>query len=162
MRGRSPALADTLLHRRASLHFFAVGLFVVGGIAAILEEIVEGCDDADAHHVVVLGDVPEPAVLAGGLQHHGCAFVATRVAVGAFPVPPDPSFVQNGTPDPEAQSILNQTGLSARVHDNPGPYFTNRAVLVPDRDACSTILVPQDIGHPYALMSGHALLARVV
>ena len=58
-RSRASRFDDALLDRRAALDLLVVGLLVA---AAALEQVVERRDDADADDVVVLRDVPEPAL----------------------------------------------------------------------------------------------------
>ncbi len=88
---------DALLDGGAGFHLFVVGLLVA---ASSLEEVVKGRHDADADRVVVLGDIPPPALPVGGLDNKGGALVASAVAIGALPVGPDGPFVKDRIPEP--------------------------------------------------------------
>src|SRR5262249_47607816 len=58
--GRARRSPDALLHRGRALDFLGEDLLEV--LAASLEQVVEGRYDADRDDVVVLRDVPEPAL----------------------------------------------------------------------------------------------------
>src|SRR5262249_37212941 len=58
--GGPAADGESSLHRRAALHLFIENRLM---IAAAFEEVIERGDDADADHVVVLRNVPEPPLL---------------------------------------------------------------------------------------------------
>ncbi len=62
---------------------------------AVARQVFSFGDDADADHVVVLGDVPEPAFF-GNVGDGGGAGVDAFVALGAFIVGPDGDFVEVG------------------------------------------------------------------
>ena len=69
------------LHGRAGVDFFVVDLLVA---AAALEQVVERRHDADADGVVVLRDVPAPALLVRRLDDERGPLVPAGVAVGAL------------------------------------------------------------------------------
>ena len=116
MTGDALCALDTLLHGRAALDFFLVRLLVPA--RAVLEQIVERRDDADADDVVVERDVPEPALPVAGLEDHRRAFVAAGVAVGPLPIRPDRTLVEDGIPQAQLEPVLQQRRLTARVDDD--------------------------------------------
>src|SRR4029079_7343185 len=105
---------DALLHGRRALDFFRVGLFEP---AAVLEQVVERADHADAHDVVVLRDIPEPAALVRRLKDHRRAFVPAAVAIRPRPIGPDRALVEDRVPDAQAQAVGDQAVLPAGVDD---------------------------------------------
>ena len=117
--------ADPVLHAGAAIYLLLIGLLVV---VAALEQVIERRDDAHAHTVVVQRDVPKPALPVGGLDHHGGAFIASGVAVGAFPVGPDGALVQSRIPDAQFELVLDQAALAAGVDHNLGAHFADRPV----------------------------------
>ena len=126
----------------AAVDFLLIGLLV---ILATLEQIVERCHDADADDVVVERDVPEPAVLALGLQHHRRAFVAAAVAIGAFPVGPDRALVQDRIPQAQLEPVLQERRLAAGVDDDLGTDVAARAVRVLDAHADRAVAIEQHV-----------------
>src|SRR5262249_56237219 len=89
-------------------------------LAASLEQVVEGRYDADRDDVVVLRDVPEPALAVGRLQHHRRALVAPGVAVRPFEIAPDGALVEDRIPHAQPQAVGDQAVLAAGVdHDLP-------------------------------------------
>src|SRR6185369_890428 len=102
---------------------------LVGFSGAVLEEVFVRGDDADADDVVVLGNVPEPAVLALDLNNESGAFVATGIAVGAFPVGPEGGFFQNRIPLAEIEAIHDDSALAAGIDDDFGSHFLLGTVL---------------------------------
>ena len=110
----------------------------------------------------MLRDIPEPAGAARRLQDQRGAFVAARVAIGAFPVRPDRPFVQDRIPDAQPQPILNEPGLAARVDHDPRPHFAHRALRGPDRHADRPPVLEEDVQHAHALVRRDPVRARVL
>jgi hypothetical protein len=106
-------------------------------------------------------DVPEPAVAARGLDHDGGAFVSARISVGPLPVGPDGPFVEDGIPDPQAEPVLDEPRLAARVHDDLGPHVSDGAVLGPDLDPDGPAAFERHVEHAHALVDDRAVLTRV-
>src|SRR5437870_9623056 len=103
--------------------------------------MLERRDDPDAHDVVVLRDIPEPALLVCGLKHERGPFVATLVPIRAFPVRPDGALVQHRIPKPELEAVLQKRLLSARIHDDLGVNLAVASLLVAYGDADRSIVV---------------------
>ncbi len=152
-------LRDSLLDRRALRDLFLVGLRVR---AAALEEVVEGGDDPDAHGVVVKRDVPEPAVAARGLEHHGGALVPPGVAVRPLPVGPDGALVENRVPDAKPQAVLDDPRLAAGVHHDLGPHLPSLAVFALYLDPHRPTAFEQDVQNAHALVGGGPVLPGVL
>src|SRR5262249_43833167 len=130
----------TILDGGAGLDFLGVCLLVA---AAALEEGVEWSDDADADGDGVLRDVPEPALLVGGLDDHGGPFVAAGVAISAAPVGPDRPLVQDRVPEAQLELVLQHRALAAGVHDHLGAHLFLRAVLALNAHADRAAAVKQ-------------------
>ena len=143
----------------AALDFLLIRLLP---IAASFEQVIERRDDAHADTVVVQRDVPEPAVPAGGLNHHRRAFVAPGVAVGALPVGPDGALVQHRIPQAQPQAVHQQPVLAARVDDDGRADVAPRAAFGLNRDTGGSIAVEEDVDDADSLVRLHALLTRVV
>ena len=107
-------------------------------------------------------DVPEPALLARGLDHDGRPFVAARVAVGTFPVGPDRTLVEHGVPDAQPQPVLDQPDLPAGIDHDLGAHLALGAILAFDPHADGAVALEQHVEHAHALVHLHAVLARVV
>jgi hypothetical protein len=155
----APRGRDALLHRAAIVDFFVIRLFVV---LATLEQVVERRHDTDADDVVVKRDVPEPAVLVPGLQHHRRPFIAAGIAIGALPVGPDGALVQDRIPEAQLEPVLQHRGLSGRVDDDLGAHLAAGAARVLDAHADRSIAVEQHVEDVDSLVRIHAVLARVL
>src|SRR5262249_59670374 len=113
----------------------------------------------DADGVVVLRDVPPPALLVRRLDDQRRPLVAARVAVGPLPVGPDGTLVEHRVPQPQLEAVLQHRALAAGVHDDPGPHLLLGAVLVLDADADGPVAVEEDFQHAGRLADVDALFA---
>ena len=127
-----------------------------------IEQVVERGHDADAHDVVMLRDVPEPAAPIAGLNHHRRAFVAPGVAIGALPIGPDGALVEHGIPEPQPESILQQGGLAAGIDDDLRADFSSFARGIANPDAGCPIPIEQHLEDVNAFVRLDAVLARVL
>src|SRR5262249_48207438 len=137
---RALAARDALLDRRTCLHFLDVRLLVA---AAALEQVIEGRHDADADGVVMLGDVPPPALAVGGLDDHRGALVAARVAVSALPVRPDGALVQHRIPLAQFEPAGEYGTLAAGIHDHLGAHLVLRVTLL-NAHADGSVVLEED------------------
>ena len=108
------------------------------------------------------GDVPEPTLPVARLEDHRRAFVAASVAIGAIPVRPDRTFIQDGIPQAKLETVLEQSRLAAGVHDHLRVDFTACAVGILDADTGRPVALEEDVEHVDAFMGIDAVLARVV
>ena len=106
-------------------------------------------------------DVPEPAVLGDGLEHHRRALVAAGVAIGALPVGPNRAFVQHRVPEPQLEPVLQHRRLAARIDDHLGPHVAT-PVLVVNADAARAIPLEEDFDDMDTVEGVDAMFARVV
>src|ERR1041385_1487642 len=119
-----------------------------GRFDATARQVLSFGDDADADHVIVLRDVPEPAFLRH-VSHRGRAFVQAGIAFGAAVIGPDGDFVQvrianapvvaDGREsflaraiDDDARLILDDASIFfLRAHADDAPTFLDQFL---DRD----------------------------
>src|SRR6478672_1107936 len=87
--------ADARFDGIAALDLLLIRLLMSVAHLGWIEQVVERGHDADAHDVVVLRDVPEPAAPIAGLYHHRRAFVPPGVPIGALPIGPDGALVRS-------------------------------------------------------------------
>src|SRR5262249_28280424 len=111
--------------------------------------------------VVVLRDVPEPALLIRRLDDERGALVAAGVAISALPIRPDGAFVEDGVPQAELEAILQHGALAAGVDDDFGPDFDLGAVLALNAGADGAGALEQHLQHARRFMDLDALLGRV-
>src|SRR5262249_46494354 len=128
----APTDRNAILDGRAGVHLLDVGLLVA---AAALEQVIEWGDHADTDDVIVLRDVPEPALFVRGLDHERRPLVPARVTVGPFPVGPDGPLVQHRVPEAQLEAVLQQRALAAGINDHLRPHLFPRAVLLLDAHA---------------------------
>src|SRR5207248_2672666 len=124
------------------------------------EEVVERGYDADADRVVVLRDVPPPALLVRSLDDESGAFVAACVAIGALPVRPDRPLVEHRIPEAKLEAVLEHRALAARVDDHRGVNLFLAAVLALDADAGRAVAVKEHLQHASRLVDLDSLLDR--
>jgi hypothetical protein len=55
----------------------------------VLEKMIEIGDDTDTDNIIVLGNIPEPALLLASLQDQRCSFIFSGIAIGTLEVAPD-------------------------------------------------------------------------
>src|SRR5207245_720355 len=125
--GGAPADGDALLDCGAGLDLFVVRLLVA---APALEQVVEWRYHADADRVIVLRDVPPPALLVRRLDDQRGAFVAARVAVGPFPVSPDGALVEHRVPEAQFEAVLQHRALAAGIDNDLRPHLLLGTVFV--------------------------------
>ena len=128
---------------------------------AVLEEVFIGGDDANADDIVVLGDIPEPAVFAFDLNHERRAFVAAGVAIGAFPVGPERGFFQNGIPLAQVETIHDDGALAAGIDYDFRTDFLFGSVFFFDLHADRTLAFPNDAGDVDAFFDGDTVLLGI-
>src|SRR5258708_38232491 len=96
---------------------------------ALAEEIFSFGHNADAEHVVMLRDVPEPA-----LFRHVCdgrrALVLALVAFGAFEISPDRNFVQQWITHAPVVARRAERLASRAIDGDLRPVFARHAFAV--------------------------------
>ena len=100
----------------------------LGRLDAVSCQVFSLRHDADADHVVVLRDVPEPAFF-GDVGHGGRAGVDAFVALRAFVIGPDGDFVQERVFDPPAVADGAKGLLAGSIQGDGRAIFRNRPAL---------------------------------
>ena len=119
-------------------------------------------DDPDAHDVILQGDVPEPADLAGRLQHQRGPGIAARLPHRPLPVRPDRRLLEHRIPLPQTQTIEDQSALTGGIDDHLAVDDLLDARLVDEPHALRSIPVEEHLEHPNALVHIDAVPTGVV
>ncbi len=165
LRGPEDVAARGILqpHRQAgaALDLLEVDRFqILAG--PVEEEVVVGGDDADAEHVVVQRDIPEPAVFALGLHDESRSLIAAGVAVGALPVGPKRRFLERWVPLAQPQPRHDQRRLAAGIDHDLGAHLALAAVLALHAHADRALTFEQHFDHARAFVDLHAMFASIV
>ena len=118
-------------------------------------------DDADADHVVVLGDVPEPAFF-GDEGDGGGTFVVAGAALGALVVGPDGDLVKERIAFAPAETDGGEGFLAGGVEGDGGVDFAEVAVFVLHFDAGDAVVFLEEAGDGEFFEDLDAALAGVV
>src|SRR5262245_37143516 len=109
----------------------------------------------------MLGDIPEPAVLARNLNNEGRSFSAAGIAIGSFPVRPECGFLEHRIPIAEVQPVHDHRALTAGIDDDLGPHFLLRAVLPLDIDSYRSFSLPNNTGDMDAFFHGYSVFLGI-
>ena len=152
---------DPLLDAGTALHFLEIDRLVIL-VAAVLEQIIVIRYDADADGMIVLRDVPEPALFAFRLNNERGALVLARAAFGALPIGPNRGLLEFRIPFAQTEPAHNHRALAAGVDDHIGPHLAFRAVFLLKPNADRAVALEQHLQHAHAFMHLDAVFAGVV
>src|SRR5262245_26426835 len=116
-----------------------------GILEAVPTQIFALSYDPDADHVIVLRNVPEPA-LTRNHGHGGLAFVDSFVALGSLVVGPDCDFIEIGIGQAPALAHGGETFLAAAVECNGGAEFEGGSIRSPPTHASDPAALVAEAG----------------